>query len=158
MTSYLVFEPPGGIRTSDDVDRVEFVSERFSWMAFLFAPVWLVWHGLWLGLAGWFGAILVLSLVFVWLGIDLELMSYAAMLPSALLAFEASEIRRRKLLRLGYREGAAVVASGVEDAELHFFAGHREAAPVVRTPAPGNFAPLAQNSVIGLFPEPGAGR
>ena len=50
MPVYTVHEPPP--RDSDDAadaaDRFVFVRDGFSFWAFLFAPLWMLWHRLWL--------------------------------------------------------------------------------------------------------------
>src|SRR5258708_18763396 len=54
MTVYMVFEPPR--RGADPVkhaERIVFVRDRFTWSAFLFAPLWMLWHRLWLVLLGY---------------------------------------------------------------------------------------------------------
>lgn len=152
MTTYLVFEPPGGIRTAEDADVTVFLPERFSWGAFVLTPFWLGWHGLWLGLAAWLAGVAILSGVFLLLGIDTDHFWIGALLPSAVVAFEASEIRRSKLLRIGYRETGPIHAADMEEAEQRYFASRGRA----QVPSSADFAPVATDSVIGLFPEPGA--
>ena len=49
MTTYMVFEPPAdrGDR-AERAERIVFVPDRFSWGAFLLAPLWMLWRRLWL--------------------------------------------------------------------------------------------------------------
>ena len=54
MTIYMVFEPPriGGDRAAR-AERIVFVPDRFSWGAFLLAPLWMLWRRLWLVFVGY---------------------------------------------------------------------------------------------------------
>lgn len=163
MKTFLVFEPANGGRDADSADRTVFVREKFYWLAFFFAPLWLLWHRLWLGFAGWFIAEILIAVAAYALDLDPRAAAVAGLLPSLVVAFEGSELRLRKLLRAGYRETAVVVGRDREDAERRFFAEwagaparlheRNESRPVV-PPLP----PAPSNPVIGLFPEPGAGR
>jgi hypothetical protein len=49
MSVYTVHEPPlrAGAAASD-VERFAFVRDGFSWWAFLFAPLWMLRHRMWL--------------------------------------------------------------------------------------------------------------
>jgi hypothetical protein len=100
VQTFLVFEPANGGRDADSADRVQFVREKFYWSAFFFAPLWLLWHRLWLGFFGWL---------------------------------------------------LAEIALGVAT-----YAFDLDPRPPARPVAPAMPAPA--NPVIGLFPEPGAGR
>ena len=42
MASYVVMEPPGRAGNGDAV----LVRDGFSWLAFFFSPLWLLWHWL----------------------------------------------------------------------------------------------------------------
>jgi hypothetical protein len=54
MSVYTVHEPPlrAGAAASD-VERFAFVRDGFSWWAFLFAPLWMLRHRMWLVLIGY---------------------------------------------------------------------------------------------------------
>src|SRR5260221_8049135 len=56
VKTYLVFEPQAGNHTPEEAERVVFLREKFSWPAFVFGPLWLLWNRLWLGFAFWLGA------------------------------------------------------------------------------------------------------
>ena len=52
MSVYTVHEPP--LRAADalpDAERFAFVRDGFSFWAFLLAPLWMLWHRMWLVLA-----------------------------------------------------------------------------------------------------------
>lgn len=159
MRTYLVFEPTEGARTAEAAERILFVREKFSLTALIFAPIWLLWHSLWLGLFGWFAAITIIGFVAWALNAPATMSTLAGFLPSLVIALEGAELRRRKLLRRGYRDAGVAVGRDRDDAERRFFdrwvaQGRRErpkASIVTLGPAP-------EIPIIGLFPEPGARR
>ncbi len=52
MASYLILTPPGAPNRSETSDRyrdgTRFIRDGFSWKAFLFPTVWMLFHRLWL--------------------------------------------------------------------------------------------------------------
>ena len=159
---FLVFEPGGlGARTLQDAERVVFLREKFSWAALFLGPLWLIWHALWLGLVLWLVLFFALSAAVVAFDLNRSLIAGAIVLPSLLLAFEATALRRRKLIHTGLREAGVVIAEDSEIAERRFFAAWEKevAAPPPQVPlAAKPMPPMQPSSVLGLFPEPGAGR
>ncbi len=164
MKTWLVFEPAEGGKNSETAEKIVFLREKFSWPALFFTPLWLLWHKLWLGFVLWLVAMFVLGIAARLLGLAPNATALLLWLPSLLIAFEASELRRRKLMRKKYREAGIVVGEEIEDAEQRFFENWVQAASSetsvktppsapVRNPVPSN-APLSQRGgVIGLFPE-----
>ena len=54
MSVYTVHEPPlRAGAAAPDVERFAFVRDGFSWWAFLFAPLWMLRHRMWLVLIGY---------------------------------------------------------------------------------------------------------
>jgi hypothetical protein len=165
VKTFLVFEPADGVGHLDAADRILFLREKFRWSALFFAPIWLLWHRLWLGFLGWLAA--VVALAFVAYAIDLTSQAAAPLLwlPTLLVAFEGTELLRRKLLRSGYREIGVVLGRNLEEAERRFFANWtirpeltaRTRAGQGAAPVPAGMA-AAANPVLGLFPESGARR
>ncbi len=158
MKTYLVFERAGGGRTVGAAERILFVREKFFWLALILPLFWLLWHRLWIGLLGWIGAVVFIGIVIWALDLDQITAAAASLIPSLVVALEGTELRRRKLLRRGFRDTGVVVAEDLEDAERRFFtrwlAREEALQPTPAAPLP----PLPQTSVIGLFPEPGAAR
>lgn len=130
----------------DRAARAVFVHDGFSWLAFLFPPLWLLAHRMIvvlivLGLAvaaiagaadaalGEDNAALVIVPLLVWFGL------------------EANGLRRWSLARRGYELTAVVEAARRIEAEARYFAEREEGAV---GPAPAAAPP----SVLGLFPEP----
>ena len=62
MPVYTVHAPTARTPISAPTDRFVFVRDGFHFWAFLFGPLWLVWHRLWLALIGWIVAVAVLDL------------------------------------------------------------------------------------------------
>jgi hypothetical protein len=163
VKTYLVFEPPGGARTLEAAERVVFLREKFSWPALFFTPFWLLWSRLWLGFLGW--VVLTVAIMFAMRALGLKEYAgfVAAAIPSLIAGFEATALKRRKLLRRGFREVAVMVADDRDSAERRFFAAWVAAADKEKerkAPPPANMPPAAlpPSGVIGLFPEPGGAR
>jgi hypothetical protein len=161
---FLVFEPKDGLgnaRTLEGAERVVFLCEKFSWPALFFGPFWLGWHRLWLAIVLWIVAFFALAVLTMSLGYPGSVIFTAFVVPSLIAAFEATALRRRKLLRRGLRDAGVVIAEDIEIAERRFFADwarRAETAPAERAAPPGSAPPLEPSPVLGLFPQPGANR
>lgn len=161
---FLVFEPKDGLgnaRTLEGAARVVFLREKFSWPALFFGPFWLAWRRQWLALALWVAAAFALGLLVARFKFSDSMMLAAYLVPSLIVALEATALRRRKLLRRGLRDAGVVIAEDIEIAERRFFAdwATRAGAASVAQPAPsGSAPPLEPSPVLGLFPQPGANR
>src|SRR5262249_59817437 len=122
MTVYMVFEPP---RRDDDTmahaERIVFVRDRFTCSAFVFAPLWLLWHRLWLGLALYVVLVGALAAALRMLGASGEARGFALILVALLIGFEAASLRRRKLLFRRWRDRGIVIGDDREAAERRFF-------------------------------------
>jgi hypothetical protein len=69
MAVYAVLEPPARPDGQPaDPDRVRFVRDGFSWGAFLFGPLWMIRHRLWLVLLCWFLVMAGFGVIHVALG------------------------------------------------------------------------------------------
>lgn len=165
MKTYVVLEPAGGGRTAANADAVRFVREKFYWAALLLTLPWLIWHRLWLALLVWLLASGLIAAVGYAMALDPTVVALMMLVPPLILAFEGSELRRRKLLREGYRDAGTAIGSDLEDAERRFFANWQprnveksKPADPPRPPAPPPAARPAPSSVIGVFPQPGGGR
>lgn len=170
MATYLVFEPADGVRTQANAERVVFLHERFSVFAFVFTPLWLLRHRLWLGFLVW----LVLFIAITATGNLVGFGPYSALaamyFPAFLFGLEGINLRARKLMRKGYRDAGVVIAEDIETAEQRFFETWKNAPaseplksdyPYAPNAAPPAYpdtklavAP-AEQQVIGMFPTPG---
>jgi hypothetical protein len=166
MATYTVFEP--ALADSDPAihaAKFAFVRDGFSWGAFIFGLIWMLWHRLWLVsvlfvlFAGALTAAVVLArfptpaIVAVWVLLKL------------LLGLEASTLRRWTLQRRHWRDMGTIVGDTREEAERRFFGRWIEAtAPTAHNTMPVMVAPARGygtsyggdgTGVIGLFPRPG---
>ena len=164
MPAFAVFEPPmrAGGRAANHTDRFVFLRERFSWAAFLFGPLWMIWRRLWLVLITYLIVLGLIELGLQRLGIASQVRFAVYFLVALLVGMEAATLRRWTLLRRGWRERGVVIADDLEMAERRFFdswsAEKSMPLPPAPPPPPPPYAPVSSAGVIGLFPEPGAGR
>ncbi len=95
MTVYMVFEPP---ETSGDAaeraERIAFVRDRFTWGAFLFAPLWMLWHQLWLVLAGYLIVMAALGGGLWYAGVGIVTLAAILALIAFLIGLEAASLAR----------------------------------------------------------------
>jgi len=155
---YSVFEPPErGGSAADHVERFAFVRDGFSFTAFLFGPIWLLWHRLWLALLGYVGVIAVLAAGMHLVGASYAIRGLVGFLVALLVGFEGSSLRHWTLTRRGWRDRGIVVGEDLETAERRFFAAWVSAVQAAPVPLPRVRMPTS-NDVVGLFPEPGANR
>jgi uncharacterized integral membrane protein len=166
MSSYTVHEPPlQAGAAAPEPERYVFVRDGFSFWAFLFGPLWMLRHRMWLVLVLYAVISVALSLVFVIADAPRFVIGLIAFLIALLVGLEAGTLRRFTLHRRGWKYVGVVTGEDRLDAERRFFAawlqaGTRPAAPVVPVPSPLPLPPHQPRTsdVIGLFPEPGASR
>ena len=154
MASYVVMEQPGRRGTAD----IAFLRDGFSWVAFLVAPLWLLWHRLWVEAL----------LAFVALGLLSALVeagwpfasSLPALLVSLFVGLEGRNLRVGALRRHGWREWGVIDAKNLSDAEMRYAAtvvdedlAEPDAPRIVPGPAPAR--PAHPGLVLGLGPAPG---
>lgn len=163
LKTFVVYEP-GNSRATDSAERAVFVREKFSWTAFFFAPLWLLFNRLWLAFIIFCAAEVLIVCAFYLLGIGGIPRFAAALLPFLVVAFEGAQLKRFWLQRKEYRETDVVIANDLESAERRYFE-RRKLAPLPRlksaTPARPASLPKTQrteNSVLGLFPAPWRGK
>jgi len=165
MPTYTVHEPPPRkSESAADPERFTFVRDGFHFWAFVFGPLWLLAHRLWLVLLLYVvinGAINVGLVLLTAPG----LLKFAVALGIALfMGFEVPSLRRWTLGRRGWKTLGFVVGDSREMAERRFYGewmSRATAAPIASTPAaqystPVRRGPPTGSDVIGLFPEPGA--
>jgi Protein of unknown function (DUF2628) len=163
VKTYFVLAPADGSRNAEAANAVRFVREKFYWGALVFTPLWLIWHALWLAFCGWLVAAVAIASITYAFGLNQMASAVVLLLPSLVVAFEGAELRRRKLVRAGFRDAGVAIGETLEDAERRFFADWKlltsepNSADSQARP-PRIMQPPAPNGVIGLFPEPGGGR
>ncbi len=122
VSAFTVHEPPepGGTRL-ERAERLLFVKEGFSWRVALLGPFYLLARGDWLALAAYVVLALVAAGVLSLVGVGNEWFSLMFVLLNALMAFEASELKRWSIGRAGWHEIGTVSGRGQEEAERRFF-------------------------------------
>ena len=117
MPVYTVHAPEpnnSGIRAAD---RFAFVRDGFHFRAFLFGPLWLVWHRLWLALVGWIIVVTALDLALRRAGVGSAATFAVDLLVALLMGFEAASLQRWTLSWRKWRQLDIVVADNAEAAE-----------------------------------------
>jgi hypothetical protein len=110
MTLYSIYEPPStpGIPVA--------VGERFSWLALLLTPVFLLVHGLWMGLLLW--VVLTVALVFADPILGSGVAFWLHVLVAAWFACAAPGLRRASLLGRGWHYAGERIAPSADLARL----------------------------------------
>jgi hypothetical protein len=166
MSVYTVHQPPlRAAEASPDPERFVFVRDGFNFWAFLLAPLWMLWHRLWLVLLLYVVVTVGIQNAMLYAGVGAGGIGLAALLIAFLVGAEASTLRRFTLDRRGYRQVGVVGGSNAEAAERRFFDAWANAAPgkpstpSASPPARPVPPPMPQApDIVGLFPEPGASR
>ena len=114
MTLYSIFErqdpePAGAAAPAA-------VAEKFSWLAGLLPPVFMLLNGLWLALLGYLLAVVALYFAAGWVGAGSAVLLY--LLLAVFLGFEGHNFRRGALRRRGFVHRAELVASAADRAQL----------------------------------------
>jgi len=166
MAVYTVHEPPPTPEESaPDPERFVFVRDGFSFAAFLFGPLWMLWHRMWLVCFGYVIVAGILEFALHSVAASTGMTTLAGFLLALLIGFEGPSLRRFALARRRWSNVGIIVGDNLESAEQRFFdawarpgrsgwLAPREA-PEARARAPEMHA---QPDIIGLFPEPGAPR
>jgi hypothetical protein len=168
MAVYTVHQPPLKKYEAAPVpERFAFVRDGFSFWAFLFGPLWMLRHRMWLVLLGYIVLVVAMHLALRFVGASSGGTMFAAFMLSLLIGMEAGTLRRFTFGRRRWRNVGTIVGGDRETVERRFFdswvrgetlsplpaAAHATAVP--SAPAPRASAP----DVIGLFPQqPGAQR
>jgi hypothetical protein len=165
MPAFAVLEPPGQADGIGHAERFVFLHEKFSLSAFLFGPLWMISHKLWLELLAYLAGLAIIGPGLLALGVGWPAVIVVLALIQFLLGMEATSLVRSMLTRRGWRDSGVVIADDRDLAERRFFedrfarrAKAAAGAPIAPTPLPPAAAGPHRSGVIGLFPEPGGGR
>jgi hypothetical protein len=158
MAVYAVFEPPlkedaaSAAAAMERALRVKFVRDGFSWVAFLFGPVWMLYHRLWLAVVCYVALIFIIAVIAFKFGLAEGAVTLASTLIAVLIGFEAATLRRRKLLRWRWRDLGVVVEKNRETAERRFFDRWVATVPgepmAVQTVKADDVVPVGDNTVV----------
>src|SRR5580704_17315410 len=146
MSVYTVHQPPlrAGAAAAD-AERFAFVRDGFSWWAFLFAPLWMLRHRMWLVLIGYVVVVGLIEAPVPMSGAPALAASLIGILLALLVGLEAGTLRRFTLNRRGWKNLGVVSGADVEDAERRFFDIwlRRPNSPSGQPPAPTPASPSA---------------
>ena len=162
MVTYTVHERNEASGTlAGRAQAIAFIKDGFAWMALLFPILWLLYHRMWLVLAGFIALLAVLQGLLILAQFNGEMLGWALAGLSILFAFQANDLRRWSLARRGYWLVGPVSGANRAACEARFFDAWLAAQGAQKSPEPGQATPgAAQKSdagdeVIGLFPDPG---
>ena len=158
MAIYVAMEPPAGAGRNR-AEETKLVRDGFSWLAFFFPPLWLLWHRLWIEAILAFvvtGAVSALGEIsdyqFLSSGLGLLVMLYVGL--------EGQALRIAALRRRGWREAGVIEADGLDDADTRY--GLEAGAAPSRNPAAPKIIPDAAQArpaqtgmALGLTHNPG---
>lgn len=91
------------------------IAERFSWSATLFAPLWMLAHGLAMEFILWLAFVIALVVASDFIGDGASFWLYV--LAAILIGFEAGALRRAALVRGGWHYRGEAVAGTADVAE-----------------------------------------
>ncbi|TIT09417.1 MAG: DUF2628 domain-containing protein, partial [Mesorhizobium sp.] len=112
MAVYVVMTPPAGNNAED----IRFVRDGFTWLGFLFSPLWLAWNRLWMAAVLTFVVMALLSATGEKLGLGWA-GSMLSLLVWLYIGFEGQNLRIASLRRRGWREWGVIEAGNLADAE-----------------------------------------
>lgn len=151
---------PHGRRDAAALEQAVVLRDGFSWAAFIFGPLWLVWHRLWLGLGLYVAAAVIIGGAEVLLGLGPRSSIALDLLVALALGFEGRSLRRAKLEAQGCSLEGVAAARRQDEAERKLLG---PLVTPVSTPAPAGAASRpaslrqqGEPDIIGLFPTPGA--
>jgi hypothetical protein len=136
MRTYTVHEHPDP--AADRIDRAEelvFVKDGFSWVAALFAPLWLLVHRLWWPLLGYVVVSGALQLVQLTAAVDPRWLALAGFALNVLIGFEADTLRRWALERRGWHTVGTVSGKTAAECERRFFDAWLPTQPILAASA-----------------------
>src|SRR5947208_6378680 len=102
MPVFTVHAPVDAVRRADS-DRFVFVRDGFHFWAFLFGPLWLIWHRLWLALAAYIVIIAAIFGVMLALRTGGDARGFVLLIMAVLTGLEAASTRRWTLTRGRWR-------------------------------------------------------
>ena len=173
MPVYTVHAPRGADpAVRGGADKFVFVRDGFSFWAFLFGLLWLLYHRLWLAAVGYLVLFVAGFAALMQLHPGTGASLTVNFLFALLLGFEGSTLRRWTFSRGKWRQIDTVVADDEEAAEHRFFerlalkpaglvndplAVDRGAPPPTRDIPGQSFSrpPRQADDIVGLFPNPG---
>ncbi|MCH9806325.1 MAG: DUF2628 domain-containing protein [Alphaproteobacteria bacterium] len=137
VVAYTVHEPANS--SSDPVERAEalvFVRDGMNWMAFFFAPIWLLVNLMWIPLLGYIAATALVGAVLELIGLNPAWTTMAILGINLIVALEADSMRRWVLQRKGWKMIGTVSGANTRECERRFFEHWVDEVEVGSQPAP----------------------
>jgi hypothetical protein len=159
MAVYSVYAPPAK-QPEDTVDpeTFAFVRDGFSFWAFLFGPLWMLRHRMWLVLPGYILLLVVVELGLHFLRVSGTASTIVSLLVALLVGLEAAPLRAFTFRRRKWPLVGVIAANDRDAAERRFFSLWAEnggAIPAASAPLPAVVRSPSAADVIGLFPVSG---
>jgi Protein of unknown function (DUF2628) len=155
-SSWMVLEAPAGASVAEGEELV-FLRDGFSFLAFLFPPLWLLSHRLWVEAAVTFAVLLGAAGVEQWGGLTVSLP--IQLMASIFVGCEGNGFRIARWRRRGWNEIAVIDAANGHDAETRYVEAEdadEERRPDRQPIVPALTAPSsAVRPSVGLLLNPG---
>lgn len=129
MAIFTVHLPPAAAGERPAPESVVFLRDSFSWSAFLFGPLWLLWRRAYAPALAWTVLLAVVALVAWKLRAPRDAMTWVGVALGVWLGFEGARLVAWSLARRGYVESDIVIGDDLDEAEEAFFARWRPPAP-----------------------------
>lgn len=163
MATFTVHTPPNIDSKLSVADRTIFIREGFSWVAFLFPMIWLLWHRMWSFFLIYLIYMMASSIAYLFISETLVLFAFACV--SILFALEANQLRRWILHHRGWKFAGIVSGRNREEYETKFFGNRTQHVQDEVRSEQENMAetavdrqnldnPQYHEGVLGLFPTP----
>lgn len=121
MAMFTVHIPPAAAGPRPATEDIVFLRDEFSWAAFFFGPIWLLWNRAFLAALLW-TLLLAAAYLIAWqLRVPKDAMPAIGVAFGVLLGFEGCRLRAWTLARRGYVESDIVMGHDAEEAEAVFF-------------------------------------
>lgn len=165
MQTYTVHEPhPAPSDIAERAERLVFIREGFSTLAFLAAPIWLAVHRLWLELGIYLAVTALIGTLARLAGAQEQAGAWAVFGVNLIVGFEARDLYRRALEKGGYALRAVVSGRNQDECERRFLEEWlldaradqvRRANQLGLMLPDGTSKPVLREPVIGMFPAHG---
>lgn len=135
--AYTVHEQPQPPADRDErAERLKFVREGFSLIAFLVAPFWMLVNRMWLVLLGYLVIVAAILATVALFELGEHWRNYALIALHFVVGFEADALERWTLDQRNWRMVGSVTGNSYEECERRFFMGW---VPTVGIVNPNNF-------------------
>ena len=156
MPVFTVHMPFAGTGDSAAAEKSVFVRDGFHFWAFVFGPLWLLVHRLWLATVIYLIVLAGLEVALSVLHVPTDIRLLVMVLIGLLMGFEAASVWRWSFSRGRWHEVGLVVANDRESAERRFFDAWVARQPVAggssAAPPPSLPLPPAPTDIGGLQP------